>query len=90
MSVDLGGADHKGPKPMIKHPLPTGVAQPVTNSVERVRAIFKDRSEPAAPPQKERSNFRKRKPEVDGVEESSAASDADKPEIDGVVEEGEE
>ena len=74
---------------MIKHPLPTGVAQPVMNSVERVRAIFKDRPEPAAPPQKERSNLRRRKPEVDGVEESSAA-DADKPEIDGVVEEGEE
>jgi hypothetical protein len=55
-----------------------------------VRAIFKDRPEPAAPPQKERSNFRKRKPEVDGAEESSAASDADKPEIDGVEEEGEE
>ena len=89
MGVDSWGADHKGPKPMIKHPLPTGAAQPVTDAVERVRAIFKDRSEPAAPPQK-RSNFRKRKPEVDGVEESSAASDADKPEIDGVEEEGEE
>ena len=90
MSIDLGGSDRKGPNPMIKHPLPTGVAQPVTNSVERVRAIFKDRPEPAAPPKKERSNFGKRKPEVDGVEETCAASDSDKPEIDGVEEEGEE
>jgi hypothetical protein len=45
--------------------------------------------EPAAPPQKERSNFRKREPDVDRAEESSAVSDADKPET-GVEEEGEE
>ena len=74
---------------MRKNALPTGAAQPVTNTLERVRAIFKDRPEPAAL-KKERSNFGKRKPEVDGVEESSAASDVAEREIDGVVEEGEE
>ena len=66
---------------MRKNALPTGAAQPVTNTLERVRAIFKDRPEPAAPPQKERSNFRKRKPEP---------SAADKPNTDGVENEGEE
>ena len=65
---------------MRKNALPTGAAQPVTNTVERVRAIFKDRSEPAAPPQRERHNFRKRKAEADEAEEPSAALDADKPE----------
>jgi hypothetical protein len=73
---------------MTKNPLPTGGAQSVTN--EHVREIIKGRPEPGAPPQRERKNFRKRKPEADGVEESSAALDADKPEIDGVEESGEE
>jgi hypothetical protein len=71
---------------MRKNALPTGAAQPVTNTLERVRAIFKDRPEPAAPRKKERSNIGARNPEIDGVEESSAASDADKPEINGVEE----
>ena len=75
---------------MRQNALPTGAAQPVTNTVERVRAIFKDRPEPAAPPQKERRNLRKSKAEADEVEEPSAASDTDKPEMDGVEEAGEE
>ena len=53
---------------MRKNALPTGAAQPVTNTVERVRAIFKDRPEPAAP-QKERSNLRKKKAEADEAAE---------------------
>ena len=89
MGVDSWGADHKGKNLMRKNALPTGAAQPVTDTVNRVRAIFKDRSEPAAPPQK-RSNFRKRKPELDEIEEPSAAGDADKPDTDGVEEKGEE
>jgi hypothetical protein len=77
LSVDSGGSDHKGPKSMRKNALPTGAAQPVTNTLERVRAIFKDRPEPAAPPEKERSDFRKSKAEIEGAEEPSASSDAD-------------
>jgi hypothetical protein len=72
---------------MRKNALPTGAAQPVTNTVERVRALFKDRPQPAAPPQRERSNFRTRKVETDGVEEPSAASDAVKPETEAAEKE---
>jgi hypothetical protein len=76
---------------MRKNALPTGAAQPVTNTLERVRAIFKDRPEPGAPPERERRNFRKRKAEADEAEEPIVALDADKPETEGAEdEEGEE
>jgi hypothetical protein len=45
----------------------TGAAQPVTNTTERVRELFKDRPEPSPPPPRERKNFRKRKRESDEV-----------------------
>ena len=51
---------------MSRAPL-TGAAQPVTNTTERVRELFKDRPEPSAPPQRERKNFRKKKRETDEV-----------------------
>jgi hypothetical protein len=55
---------------MRKNALPTGAAQPVTNTVERARAIFKDRAEPAAP-QNERKNVRKAKAEAATEEAAS-------------------
>ena len=39
--------------------LPTGAAQSVTDTVERVRALFKDRAEWTPKPQAERKNFRR-------------------------------
>jgi hypothetical protein len=61
----------------------TGTAQPVTNTVERAREHFKGHPEPSRPPSKERKNFRKRKPEIDGVEEGPAEPEANRPESDG-------
>jgi hypothetical protein len=63
---------------MRKNALPTGAAQPVTNTVERVRAIFKNRSEPAAPPQKERKNVRRAKAEA--ATEEATPRELDEPE----------
>ena len=51
--------DPQGDKPIPRTPL-TGTAQPVTNTVERVRGFFKDRPEPSRPPSTERKNFRKK------------------------------
>ena len=60
---------------MRKNALPTGAAQPVTNTIERVRAIFKDRSEPAAPPQNERKNVRRAKAEAATEEATPRGAD---------------
>jgi hypothetical protein len=64
---------------MAKNPPPTGEAQSVTN--EHVRAIIKGRSEPGAPAQRERKNFRRTQPRA-ATEEPSAASKSDGPNAD--------
>ena len=55
--------------------LPTGAAQSVTDTVERVRALFKDRAEWTPKPQAERKNFRRAyKPEQEPNSEPAEAS----------------
>ena len=56
----------------------TGAAQSVPNA--RVREMFKDRPEPAAPPAKERKNFGGSKPKPEPEETAPPAPEREDPE----------
>jgi hypothetical protein len=78
----------KDPQNSTTRSLLTGSAQSVTNSVERASRYLKDRPEPSTPPSQRKNFTRKKRPEVDGVEEPPAEPRANTAEIDG-EEEGE-
>jgi hypothetical protein len=78
----------KDPQKPTPRSLLTGTAQSVTNSVERASGFLKDRPETSKPPSQRRSFSRKKRPEVDGVEEPTAEPRANKAEVNG-EEEGE-
>jgi len=68
----------------------TGTAQSVSNSVERARGYFKSHPDAtAAPPPKERKNFRRSKPKADEADEVEESED-DRSEGAGETEEGED
>jgi hypothetical protein len=55
----------------------------VTNSVERASGFLKDRPEFARPPSQRKNFSRKKRPELDGVEEPPAEPEANKAKTNG-------